>query len=331
MGGSRGRLADLLQEAVSFGAIAAPRGAAPGAQRKRAPRKPEEEAAIMRRTSAGGRVAHAINELAKKIRNSRKDDSLSELMEGWVDDLRKSHAHKVPASGEGGGTVMENATVAKYNGGYMTLGFTKELPYYGGDGRAWLVYHALGGPDIDAEGEDIQRRKKQLNDIQSATRGHHVTGKYRQSASQRHERLLEQLRRIVLEALALEARDPDLYKVAKIFKEIERKRANEAKAREPEVDATTQEEAREPDLGADSGAPQPKAATSAAQQAKQPAASKARARKPAASVSHEDWEPRRSGRVRTAKSAAAKEAESGTTVAGDRPRRIQKLGERPRR
>jgi hypothetical protein len=326
MGGGRERLADLLQDAVSFGALAAPRGAALGAQRKRAPRKPEEEAAIMRRTSAGGRVAHAINELAKKIRNSSKNVSLRELMEGWVDDLRTSHAGNVPASGDGGGTVMENATVAKYNGGYATLGFFKERPYYGGDGRAWLVYHALGGPDIEAVGEQPERNRQQLNDIQSATRGHHVTGKYRQNASQRHERLVLQLRRIVHEALALEATDPNLKKVAKIFNDIERKRAEEAKAREPEVDATSPEdpERREPDLGAESGAPQPEAATSAAQQAKQPAERKARARKPAASVSHEDAERRRSRRVTTAKSAAAKEAESGTTVAGDRPRRIPK-------
>ncbi len=329
MGGGRERLADLLQDAVSFGAPAAPRGAAPAAQRKRAPRKPEEEAAIMRRTSAGGRVAHAINELAKKIRHSRNDDSLSTLMGDWVEDLRKSHAGNVPASGEGGGTVMENAMVAKYNGGYETLGFTKDRPYYGGDGRAWLVYHALGGADIEPVGGDIQRRKTQLNDIQSATRGHHVTGKYRQSASQRHKRLVEQIRRSVLEALNLEEKDPGLYKVEKIFTEIEsaRERAKEPNAREPDPEATSQDAGeREPALGAFSalGAPHPKAATSAARQAKQPAAKKARERNPAASVSHEEGEPRRSGRTAAKsaaakeaerKSAAAKEAESGTTVA----------------
>jgi hypothetical protein len=222
MGGGRERLADLLHDAVSFGA---PRGAAQGAQRKRAPRKAEEEAAIMRRTSAGGRVAHAINELAKKIRHSSETQSLSNIMRGWVTDLRLLHASKTPASGTGGGTVMENAMVAKYNGGYETLGFTKAVPYYGGDGRAWLVYHALGGPDIDAVGNEHERKRQQLHEIQSATRGHHVTGKYKQNASQRHQKLLDQLVRIVGEALELEAIDPNLDKAAKLVKVQARKYA----------------------------------------------------------------------------------------------------------
>lgn len=199
MGTGRERFADMIENAVSFGVarmnITGSRVS--GQSRKR------ESPEFLRHTAAGKRVQHALTAprtgLTYLIRHSERP--LNAILRDWAAGLEQDHANKVQASGDSGGTVMENATVAMYNGGYLTLGgFTKQVPF-GRDGRIWLVYHALGGPVIE-EGD--------IRDLLKATGGHHKTGEYKMSdekrAQREHDRILEQLHRVIPRALELEAK-----------------------------------------------------------------------------------------------------------------------------
>lgn len=197
MGRGRERLADMIESAVSFGVVMTNSSPRAVSGRKR------ESPDFLRHTAAGKRVQHALTApqtgLTHLIRSS-KEKSLSEVLEEWAQRLRADHAGNVQASGDSGGTVMQNATVAMYNGGYQTLGVKKQVPF-GRDGRIWLVYHALGGPVIE-EGD--------IAGLLTATGGHHKTGEYKMSeeklAQREHDRILEQLTKVIPRALELEAK-----------------------------------------------------------------------------------------------------------------------------
>jgi hypothetical protein len=182
MASNRERFADMLYDSVSFGA----------------PKKSEEEAAIYKRTAAARRVAYKIANLSDLIRSANTGDSVGGILEKWRDGILKEYRN---ARKEGtwpvGGTVMQNATIVKYNAGKETLG--KRAPrILGGDERVWLVYSALGGPSIGPGlGETF-------DDVLAATRGHHTTGKYRQPVSKEHSKLLELLAKAMTRALIIE-------------------------------------------------------------------------------------------------------------------------------
>lgn len=198
MGRGRERFADMIESAVSFGTVKLniTGSRVSGQSRKRA------TADFLRQTAAGKRVQHALTApktgLTHLIRHS--DRPLSAILNDWAEGLEQDHADKKQASGNSGGTVMENATVAMYNGGYLTLGVTKRDPF-GRDGRIWLVYHALGGPVIEDASISIE-------DLQKATGGHHITGEYKMSAEKlaqrEHSRILGQLIKVIPRALELE-------------------------------------------------------------------------------------------------------------------------------
>lgn len=195
MGVGRERFADLLYDSVSFGAVSG---------RKRETRQYGDQ--TPGRSGAGQRVAHDIAQLAKKIRaTSETTEPLSTILDEWKKTLQERHdaaenEANVSGSWPEGGTILQNATVAQYNAGVTTLGQTKPQGA-AGDERVWLVYRALGFPFLQTGN---------LSLLLSVTGGHHKTGKYKQSAQREHDKLLEQLTKLMHRALELEAKNQGL-------------------------------------------------------------------------------------------------------------------------
>jgi hypothetical protein len=188
MASNRERFADMLYESVSFGA----------------PKKSEEEAAIFKRTASARRVSHEIAQLSDSIRTNTTE-SVGDILAKWRNRIVEQHQSAVEkGTWPAGGTVMQNATIVKYNAGGEVFGQTTNQ-ILGGDERVWLVYAALGGPHIrQPPPNNGTSYEAAFETLKAATRGHHTTGKYRQPPTKEQARLLDLLARVMDKALQLE-------------------------------------------------------------------------------------------------------------------------------
>jgi hypothetical protein len=190
MASNRERFADMLYDSVSFGE---PKS-----------KKSEEEAAIYKRTASGRRVSHEIGKLSDSIR-ANTTDSVGGILAKWRARIVEQHESAVETGKwPPGGTVMQNATIVKYNAGRDVFGITTSRKL-GGDERVWLVYTALGGAHITEPYPSGTSPKTAFETLRAATSGHHTTGKYKQPPPKEQARLLELLARVMTKALQLES------------------------------------------------------------------------------------------------------------------------------